>query len=118
MSRWCTVADQLLEVRGVAMHFPLRRTTTDWMKRERPELLRAVDGVDLDVRKGEMLGLVGESGCGKSTLGRCIVGLYSPSGGEIRYAGEQLSAKLNMPVDLLRASLRRSLLEIEGCFRT
>src|SRR5207248_2389357 len=41
----------------------------------------------------EALGLVGESGCGKSTLGRCIVGLYSPSGGEIRYAGEQLSAK-------------------------
>ena len=57
-----------------------------------PEVLRAVDGVDLTIAKGETLGLVGESGCGKSTLGRAILGLESPSGGSVRYAGEALTA--------------------------
>jgi oligopeptide/dipeptide ABC transporter ATP-binding protein len=101
VSRWCPVAEPLLEVRGLAMHFPLRRATTGWLRREPPELLRAVDGVDLDVQKGEMLGLVGESGCGKSTLGRCIVGLYEPTAGEIRYGDEILG------VDRSRAQRRR-----------
>jgi oligopeptide/dipeptide ABC transporter ATP-binding protein len=85
--------DALLEVRGLAMHFPLRRGIGEWARRQPPELLRAVDGVDLEVRKGEMLGLVGESGCGKSTLGRCIVGLYEPTAGEIRYGNEALGVK-------------------------
>ncbi len=51
-----------------------------------------MDGVDLALAKGETLGLVGESGCGKSTLGRCIVGLYEPTEGEIRYEGRALDA--------------------------
>jgi oligopeptide transport system ATP-binding protein len=87
------VSDALLEVRGLAMHFPLRRGLGAWVRREPPEVLRAVDGVDLEVRKGEMLGLVGESGCGKSTLGRCIVGLYEPTAGEIRYGDEPLGVE-------------------------
>ena len=57
-----------------------------------PEVLRAVDGVDLTIAKGETLGLVGESGCGKSTLGRTILGLESPSAGSVRYEGEALTA--------------------------
>ena len=56
-------------------------------------MLRAVDGVDLEIARGEALGLVGESGCGKSTLGRCLAGLQPPTGGEIRYAGETLPAQ-------------------------
>jgi oligopeptide/dipeptide ABC transporter ATP-binding protein len=83
----------LLEVRGVRMNFVLADSLVRRTRRIPAEVLRAVDGVDLEIARGEALGLVGESGCGKSTLGRCIVGLYSPSGGEIRYAGEQLSAK-------------------------
>jgi oligopeptide/dipeptide ABC transporter ATP-binding protein len=84
------VAEALLEVRDLAMAFPLRGGLR-LPGRVRP-VLRAVDGVDLDVGRGELVGLVGESGCGKTTLGRCIVGLYTPTAGDIRYGGSVLSA--------------------------
>jgi oligopeptide/dipeptide ABC transporter ATP-binding protein len=87
------VADALLEVRGLTMHFPLRGAVGRRLRGRAPEVLRAVDGVDLELRKGETLGLVGESGCGKSTLGRCIVGLYEPTAGEIRYDGRKVDAR-------------------------
>src|SRR5918912_485731 len=75
--------EPLLEVRGLSMHYHPHRH----------EVLRAVDGVDLTLHRGETLGLVGESGCGKSTLGRCIVGLETPTAGSVSYGGEPLSAK-------------------------
>jgi oligopeptide/dipeptide ABC transporter ATP-binding protein len=87
------VADPLLEVRGLSMHFALRRGIVRRLQGQPKAVLRAVDGVDLELARGEALGLVGESGCGKSTLGRCIVGLYTPTAGEIRYEGATLAAK-------------------------
>jgi peptide/nickel transport system ATP-binding protein len=54
----------------------------------REETVHAVDGVDLDIRKGEVVGLVGESGCGKSTLGRMIAGLLVPTEGEVLFKGK------------------------------
>src|ERR687885_837053 len=69
------------------MSFPLRG------RQGRGQVLRALDGVDLQIARGEALGLVGESGCGKSTLGRCIVGLHSPTSGEMRFAGQLLGTK-------------------------
>src|SRR6266851_9986607 len=74
----------LLEVRGLRMHFPV---TEGMIARRHVGDVKAVDGVDLTIRRGETLGLVGESGCGKTTMGRCILRLEKPTEGAILYDG-------------------------------
>ena len=72
----------LLSVEAVSRDFDVSRPWLDRMlEGEGRRLLRAVDGVTLEVRRGETLALVGESGCGKSTIARLMVGLDAPSGG-------------------------------------
>jgi len=71
----------LLEVRNLKMHFPIRKG----VRQQLVGVVRAVDNVNLFVRQGETLGLVGESGCGKTTTGRCILRAYTPTSGEILY---------------------------------
>jgi oligopeptide transport system ATP-binding protein len=78
------VAAPLLEVKGLRMHFPV---TEGVMARRLVGEVKAVDGIDFTVRRGETLGLVGESGCGKTTTGRCILRLERPTAGEILYDG-------------------------------
>ncbi len=72
----------LLEVNELRMHFAIRR---GFLQRARGSV-KAVDGVSFSMHRGETLGLVGESGCGKTTLGRCILGGYKPTGGELWFA--------------------------------
>jgi len=74
----------LLEVRGLRMHFPV---TEGIVVHRKIGEVKAVDGVDFWVRRGETLGLVGESGCGKTTTGRCILRLERPTAGEILFDG-------------------------------
>ena len=76
----------LLSVNDLKVHFPVR--TGGWMGRKQP--LRAVDGVDLELRPGETLGIVGESGCGKSTLARAILRLVPPTAGSVWLLGQSV----------------------------
>jgi len=69
--------EKLLEIKNLKKHFHIDKHT----------ILKAVDGVNFDIYKGETLGLVGESGCGKTTLGRTLTVLYSKTDGEILYKG-------------------------------
>jgi peptide/nickel transport system ATP-binding protein len=55
-------------------------------------VVKAVDDVSFDIRKGEILALVGESGCGKTTIARCLVGLYTPTSGTIEFGGHDIAA--------------------------
>jgi oligopeptide transport system ATP-binding protein len=70
----------LLQVKDLRKHFQIGRGTS----------LKAVDGISLEIKKGETFGLVGESGCGKSTVGRTLVRLYEPSGGQVVYGGKDV----------------------------
>ncbi len=89
-------ARPLLRLHELGRDFDVSRP---WLNRviegRRRQLLRAVDGVTLEVRRGETLALVGESGCGKSTVARLIVGLYAPSRGRVEFDGLDLSDPRN-----------------------
>ncbi len=77
----------LLTVSGLSKSFPIRSPLLDQLRFRPRRQLRAVDDVSLSVPRGETLGIVGESGCGKSTLARCLVRLYQPEAGEVRFGG-------------------------------
>ncbi len=80
----------LLEVRNLVKHFPVKAG----IFQRTVAVVKAVDGVSFQIRKGETFGLVGESGCGKTTTGRCVLMLETPTSGEIVFKGVDIT-KLN-----------------------
>ena len=81
------MAENILEVSNLCKYFDI--TNSAFGARQ---ILKAVDNVSFNVKKGETFGLVGESGCGKTTLGRTIVHLYKPTSGTIKFQGEEITA--------------------------
>jgi peptide/nickel transport system ATP-binding protein len=96
-----SVDGNLLELRDLKVYFPIKSGVI--MDRHVGDV-KAVDGVTLDVKRGETLGLVGESGCGKSTVGRAILRLYKPTGGSIVFDGQDIT---NLDENELRPLRRR-----------
>jgi oligopeptide/dipeptide ABC transporter ATP-binding protein len=81
-------ADVILRLTDIYKHFPVKSSS---LIRRGTEKVHAVDGVSLEVRRGETLGLVGETGCGKSTLARCITRLYDLTSGTVEFEGSDIS---------------------------
>ena len=85
-------ADELIRLEGLKVHFPVRRAFADLLPGRRRGVVRAVDGIDLAIRRGEVLALVGESGSGKTTTGRVVVKLTAPTGGRVIFEGRDVTS--------------------------
>ena len=109
------MTDPILDIASVSKRFVsdldlAERTARLLGSKVEAKVVQAVDDVSLSVRKGEVMGLVGESGCGKSTLGRMVAGLLQPSEGEIRFRGKSVTA-------LKGADAREAALKVQLIFQ-
>jgi len=101
-ARAVAAATPVLSVQGLVKHFPVKRGVV--FSRTVGQV-RAVDDVSFDIARGETLALVGESGCGKSTTGRLVLRLLQPTGGSVRFQGEEIA---DLPDERMR-TMRRHL---------
>ncbi|MFP5200738.1 MULTISPECIES: ABC transporter ATP-binding protein [Bacillus] len=94
--------ETILELKQIRKHFPIKAGVFQ----KKVGAVKAVDGIDLKIYKGETLGIVGESGCGKSTLGRTMIRLYEPTDGQIFFKGQDIS---RVSESKLRQSTRKNI---------
>lgn len=80
-----------LRVENLSLYFKKNRSIIDFLAMRSTVKIQALNGISLDLFRGETLGVVGESGCGKSTLARCLVGLYRPQQGRILFEGRDIA---------------------------
>jgi peptide/nickel transport system ATP-binding protein len=105
-----STAEPILKIEGLRKRFVMPRSPLQWARRQPARALTAVDDVSLELRRGEVLGVVGESGCGKTTLARCVLRLVEPDEGSIRLDGTDLLA-------LSRGELRAARKRVQMVFQ-
>jgi peptide/nickel transport system ATP-binding protein/oligopeptide transport system ATP-binding protein len=98
-ARSAGAAEPLVEVRDLRKHFPITRGI---LFQRQIGAVKAVDGVNFDVLRGETLGLVGETGCGKSTTARLVMRLLTPTSGTVRFEGEDITPLKGASLKALR----------------
>ncbi|MER5432976.1 dipeptide ABC transporter ATP-binding protein [Streptomyces sp. NPDC002588] len=98
-----STSEPVLEVSGLHKHYPL---TQGILFKKQVGAVRAVDGVDFALGKGETLGIVGESGCGKSTVAKMLVHLERPTAGRIRYKGEDVTRLSGKALKAVRRNIQ------------
>jgi oligopeptide transport system ATP-binding protein len=103
MAATTSVTDPILEVSGLVKHYPLTRGV---LLRKQVGAVKAVDGVDFTLGKGETLGIVGESGCGKSTVARMLCNLERPTAGTIRFKGEDITRLSGRALKAVRRNIQ------------
>ena len=87
----------LIEVRGLTRYFNAHASAFGSLLGRHNAVVRAVEGVDFQIARGETFALVGESGCGKSTLARCVVGLLAPTAGSVTFSGRRIQMIFQNP---------------------
>ena len=81
----------IISVEDAMVHFPVKRSQIQRLQGKPKQFVQALNGVRLEITRGETLGIVGESGCGKSTLARTLVGLLSATDGRVRFKGQDIA---------------------------
>ncbi len=105
------MSETLLSIDDLKIHFPIHAG----LLRRRVGEVKAVDGITLDIRRGETLGLVGESGCGKSTAGRAVLRLYDPTSGTVRFENTDIAELSDDAMRKMRPRMQMIFQDPQAC---